>query len=101
MTSDTTGNAQARGLRAVLQPPREDTPDTREELLAANAIRQVLEAIAAIPERQVGNVFAAVQAIRKTAAGESIEAIREGFHALDRQRMERENGKRRGWFRRR
>lgn len=99
MSNDTITNGTARGLRAVLQPPREDTPDTREELLAANAIRQVLEAIAAIPERQVGNVFAAVQAIRKTAAGESIEAIREGFHALDRQRMKRENGKRR-WFRR-
>lgn len=100
MSNDTIGNAQARGLRAVLQPPREDTPTT-EAIRAGESIEAILRILEGVPDRQVGNVFAAVQAIRKTAAGESIEAIREGFHALDQQRMERENGKRRGWFRRR
>lgn len=101
MSNDTIGNGTARGLRAVLQPPREDTPSQSETIRAGEAITDILRILEGVPDRQVGNVFAAVQAIRKTAAGESIEAIREGFHALDRQRMERENGKRRGWFRRR
>ena len=98
MTDDTI--ERPRGLRAVLQPPREDSPTT-ETIRAGEAITDILRILEGVPDRQVGNVFAAVQAIRKTAAGESIEAIREGFHALDRQRMKRENGKRRGWFRRR
>jgi len=99
MSNDTLTNGTARGLRAVLQPPREDSPTT-ETIRAGEAITDILRILEGLPDRQVGNVFAAVQAIRKTAAGESIEAIREGFHALDRQRMKRENGKRRGWFRR-
>mgnify|MGYP001482869264 FL=1 len=98
MTDDTI--ERPRGLRAVLQPPREDTPSQSETIRAGEAITDILRILEGVPDRQVGNVFAAVQAIRKTAAGESIEAIREGFHALDRQRMKRENGKRRGWFRR-
>ena len=37
MSNDTIGNAQARGLRAVLQPPREDTPTT-EAIRAGESI---------------------------------------------------------------
>ncbi len=98
MSNDTIGNGTARGLRAILQPPREDSPTT-EAIRAGESIEAILRILEGVPDRQVGNVFAAVQAIRRTAAGESIEAIREGFHALDQRRRE-SNGKRRGWFRR-
>ena len=36
MSNDTIGNGTARGLRAILQPPREDSPTT-ETILAGEA----------------------------------------------------------------
>jgi len=89
------GQEIVRGMRAVLNGP---AIHNSEELLTADAIRKVLEAISTIPERQVGNVFAAVQAIRRTAQGESVAAIKQQLDDLDRQRRERaRESKRRVW----
>ena len=89
------GQEIVRGMRAVLNGP---AIHNSEELLTADAIRKVLEAISTIPERQVGNVFAAVQAIRRTAQGESVAAIKQQLDDLDRQRRERKRAsKRRVW----
>lgn len=90
--------ARARGIEVLLNGPAIPTGIKSEELLTADAIRKVLEAIATIPERQVPNVFAAVQAIRRTAQGESVAAIKQQMDDLDRKRRERErDSKRRVW----
>jgi len=90
---------RARGIEVLLNGPTVPTIETKsEELLTADAIRQVLEAIATIPERQVGNVFAAVQAIRRTAQGETVAEIKQQMDDLDRKRRERaRESKRRVW----
>jgi len=90
---------RARGIEVLLNGPTIPINGTKsEELLTADAIRKVLEAIATIPERQVPNVFAAVQAIRRPAQGESVAAIKQQLDDLDRQRRERKRAsKRRVW----
>jgi len=89
---------RARGIDVLLNGPSIHKENKSEELLTADAIRKVLEAIATIPERQVPNVFAAVQAIRRTAQGESVAAIKQQMDDLDRKRRERErDSKRRVW----
>lgn len=91
------GQEVVRGIRAVLNGP---AIHNSEELLTADAIRKVLEAISTIPERQVSNVFAAVQAIRRTAQGETVTEIKAQIDERDRQKRERERerqSKRRVW----
>ena len=91
------GNGQegVRGMKAILNGP---AIHNSEELLTADAIRKVLEAINAIPERQVGNVFAAVQAIRRTAQGETVAEIKAQIDERDRMKRERaRESKRRVW----
>ncbi len=92
------GNERARGIEVLLNGPSVHKENKSEELLTADAIRKVLEAISTIPERQVPNVFAAVQAIRRTAQGESVAAIKAQLDERDRQRRERDRqSKRRVW----
>lgn len=82
-------------MKAILNGP---AIHNSEELLTADAIRKVLEAISTIPERQVGNVFAAVQAIRRTSQGETVADIGRQLDDLDRKRRERERqSQRRVW----
>ncbi len=90
---------RARGIEVLLNGPAVNNGNQKsEELLTADAISKVLEAISTIPERQVPNVFAAVQAIRRTAQGESVAAIKQQMDDLDRKRRERErDSKRRVW----
>jgi len=89
------GQEVVRGMRAVLNGP---AILNSEELLTADAIRKVLEAISTIPERQVGNVFAAVQAIRRTAQGETVAEIKAQIDERDRMKRERaRESKRRVW----
>ena len=89
------GQEVVRGMRAVLNGP---AILNSEELLTADAIRKVLEAISTIPERQVSNVFASVQAIRRTAQGETVAEIKAQIDERDRQKRERaRESKRRVW----
>ncbi len=86
---------KVRGLEALLNHPGE-----REEVKAAEAIPSIIRILSGLPDRQVGIVFKAVQAIKRTAAGETLEEIQEGFRLLDRQKIIRENEPRKkGWFR--
>lgn len=89
---------RARGIEVLLNGPSVPKETKSEELLTADAIRQVLEAISKIPERQVPNVFSAVQAIRRTAQGETVASIKAQLDERDRQRRERDQqSKRRVW----
>jgi len=90
---------RARGIEVLLNGPTIPTNGTKsEELLTADAIRKVLEAIATIPERQVSDVFAAVQAIRRTAQGETVAEIKAQLDERDRLKRERaRESKRRVW----
>ncbi len=91
------GNGQegVRGMKAILNG---SAIHNSEELLTADAIRKVLEAISTIPERQVSNVFAAVQAIRRTAQGETVAEIKAQIDERDRMKRERaRESKRRVW----
>jgi len=90
---------RARGIEVLLNGPAVNNGNQKsEELLTADAIRKVLEAISTIPERQVSNVFAAVQAIRRTAQGETVAEIKAQIDERDRIKWERERqSKRRVW----
>ena len=89
---------KTQGIEVLLNEPTISTETKGEELLTADAIRQVLEAISTIPERQVPNVFAAVQAIRRTAQGETVAEIKAQIDERDRMKRERaRESKRRVW----
>lgn len=103
-TNGNNGEERKRGLEAVLDTQKRNGngQDGRsEEVKAAEAIPSIIRILSGLPDRQVGIVFEAVQAIKRTAAGESLEEIRHGFRQLDRQRMAREHeNRKKGWFRR-
>lgn len=92
-TKSTNGNgrkALGRGLEALLPEP------ATEEVRAGEAIPAIIRTLAGLPDRQVENIFRAVAAIKRTAAGESVAEIGAKFEALDRERIRRE-AKRHGW----
>jgi len=99
--------ALGRGLNEIeadYHPPRVIKPNhtETEEERTGEAIPAILRILSELPEAQEANVFAAVQAIRKTARRSSNEVVQIGAELT---RIERDKAKReakptkRGWWR--